>query len=217
MDLIEIDTHGVLDDCEFFSFSYLRENKLLIELITWNYNRAIFVFEKPIAFIDSGNERFTQLCYGPKDSPVMQKALEGHYVKVPEEHPYKLFQFFGFEERPFYEIVCEEFSLITNSCSPSQVTMTLKRQVNEQDDLNKVAQWASMYLVNHVNDLSFELREILHCISLMKIYPELKISKEELLQVVEETYVDVNDFGKPRPKPMTKKIIDRTYRFIQGL
>lgn len=45
-------------------------------------------------------------------NPILDEALSFWYVKVPSDHPYKLFQIIDIEDFPFIEVVAERAEVV---------------------------------------------------------------------------------------------------------
>jgi hypothetical protein len=96
-----------LDDAELLQFSY-QNNQLDIVLKLWNGKKLFIKFKHVILFFALDHLDIKAL-YCKKEGKFLELALSRAYVKVPDNHEYKLFQFYDIEDDPVLEIVAREF------------------------------------------------------------------------------------------------------------
>jgi hypothetical protein len=112
-DISIIDVGESLADAELHSYTYsFKENILIINIKAWNENLIEFAFFDPISFLDRGVTSFiTKFCRNMSESGFLKQALSVNYVEVPENHPYKWFQFMNLSDLPALEIICDHYDV----------------------------------------------------------------------------------------------------------
>ena len=99
-----------LADSELLGYSYSSNNNILIiEIKAWNENIIEITFISPILFIDKGCEAITAFRQNFLYSDIYLEALNKTYEKIPEDHPYKYFQFLNLDDEPVLEIISENY------------------------------------------------------------------------------------------------------------
>ena len=108
----EIDIGISIADAELTSYCYSDEDKkkLIIHVRSWNEKIINFEFCDFILFLDRGTQYISEFCRNTEETELFKQSLERTYMNVPEDHPYKLFQFLDLDGDPCLEIVCEHFS-----------------------------------------------------------------------------------------------------------
>lgn len=102
-----------LDDSEGVSY-YYSNNKLTVVIRNWCLQIIKVVFHEVILFVDWGDQMYiSELYLNKSKTKLYTKAISKFYKKlecqVPENHPYKLFQFVDASNEPSMEIVCSRF------------------------------------------------------------------------------------------------------------
>ncbi|MDB6081212.1 MAG: hypothetical protein JWO53_484 [Chlamydiia bacterium] len=98
-------------DSEFRSCEMNYDN-LIVYLTSWDAQTIRINFLKPIQFSCKLNDGIIGVYEIPKGSAFLQEALALNYMKVPSEHPYKLYQILDFNELAFVEVVAEEATAV---------------------------------------------------------------------------------------------------------
>src|SRR5438309_8829449 len=101
-DMSKVDTGISVADSELASYCYSDENKqqLIIRIRAWDARIIEFEFFDSILFLDMGSQDISEFCRNTKETDLFKRALERAYAKVPENHPYKLFQFLDLDGDP---------------------------------------------------------------------------------------------------------------------
>ncbi len=95
-----------LADSELVGYSYSRNNdNLIIEIKAWNENIIEITFISPILFVDKECEAMTAFRQNFSYSDIYLEALNKTYEKIPEDIPYKYFQFLNLDDEPVLEII----------------------------------------------------------------------------------------------------------------
>lgn len=70
----------------------------------------LFFFEH-LFLLDTGADLITALYQNKSQTNFFSQILKKTYEKVPEQHPYKLFQFMNLDDEPCLEIICEHLEI----------------------------------------------------------------------------------------------------------
>ena len=85
---------------------------LVIKIQAWNAKLIEFTFFDTISFLDKGSHSITAFCRNNLESDLFKQALEKNYEKIPQSHPYKLFQFLDLDDLPGLEVICDHFDVV---------------------------------------------------------------------------------------------------------
>lgn len=109
----EIDTYISFADSEFSSYLYCEDTDMLM-LRIYNYGLRTFeiYFPNPIFFSDRGEKYFHEFWKDDSMTSVLSEALLHKYGKIPDEHPYQMFQILSIYYEPAIEIVAPRFEII---------------------------------------------------------------------------------------------------------
>jgi len=108
--IAEVDVGVGLSDSELVSYKYLKHNdKLEIHLLAWNGKDVQINCINPIFFVDRGCEAITMFCEKLSELNLLREVLEKNYEdgRIPENHPYKLYQLLDLDDNPCIEVICE--------------------------------------------------------------------------------------------------------------
>ncbi len=109
-----------LDDSDFISYTYaLDQNSLIFIIQAWDSHVLTITFRDVIHFIDKGTHWTCLLCELTSQSENLKEALNTTYLEVPENHPYKVYQFLDLYDEPSFEVICEKFEINVGDRSPS--------------------------------------------------------------------------------------------------
>jgi len=86
--------------------SYRRDgDTFVVSLVAWNKKTIRFCFADMIFVVDRGAGDISDVCEVKAASPFLDEALRIQYEDVPDDHPYRLFQFLNMDDEPSLEVV----------------------------------------------------------------------------------------------------------------
>ncbi len=114
-----------LDDSEFISYAYtLDSDNLLFTIEAWDARVLKISFKNVIYFVDKSHWTCT-LCELTSHSDLLQEALKSEYIEIPEDHPYKVYQFLDLYDEPSFEIICEKFEVAVEDHRPTRANKSV--------------------------------------------------------------------------------------------
>ena len=96
-------------DSEILSYSH-QNNNLVIYLKAWNEKILKFEFFDYLLFLILNSWNISDICE-LDNSPLIERALRIEYDTIPQDHPYKLYQFINDDDEPTVEIVSKKLSI----------------------------------------------------------------------------------------------------------
>jgi len=87
-------------------------NLLIIYFNSWDNKTLKCTFTDPIQFSHLSGDCVEDLYQNLKITPFLEEALSRNYIKVPIDHPYKLFQVEDIDEFPFIQVVAQNVEII---------------------------------------------------------------------------------------------------------
>lgn len=109
-DFTEIDLGFSLDDSELYDYNG-SEDSVIIKIKTWQEKLIEITFFDPILFIDHFFGYTAKFGKKTTKTSLLLEALNDNYKKIPENHPYKLFQFLDLYDKPNLEIICTGYKV----------------------------------------------------------------------------------------------------------
>lgn len=109
-DLIEVDVGVGLNDSELISYNYHKiSDNIIIKLRAWDASVVQICCNNPILFVDRGCGEITLFCEKKSSTDLLEITLKKNYDdgKVPDNHPYKLYQLLDLDDNPSLEIICK--------------------------------------------------------------------------------------------------------------
>ncbi len=100
-------------DSEILSYHSSNDN-LILRLKCWNEKIIEFEFVDCILFLILNNWKISDVCE-LNDSFLMERALKKVYETIPEQHPYKVFQFLDNDDDPAVEVACTNMIISVTS------------------------------------------------------------------------------------------------------
>jgi len=105
----------LFEDVDFADSVYrsceMNDDILTVYLDSWDAKTLRIIFSHPIQFSYKLRD-FVQGAFEVFDNPSLNEALLLKYVKLPENHPFKLFQILDISDFPIFEIVAEKATVI---------------------------------------------------------------------------------------------------------
>lgn len=99
-------------DSEILSYE-TNNDGLLIYLKCWNEKILHLQFVDCILFLILDSWQISDICE-TADSQLLDKSLQKVYEIIPDQHPYKVFQFIDNEDDPVIEIACTNIIISVN-------------------------------------------------------------------------------------------------------
>lgn len=99
-------------DGEFKSFEMTENSKLIVYLKSWKEKNITLIFSSVIQFSYKLGDHLSNIYEISGSSHFLEEALEREYIKVPENHPFKLYQIHDISDFPYVEVVAERVEVI---------------------------------------------------------------------------------------------------------
>lgn len=94
-------------DSDFKSFEMMNDYILIINLISWDNKEIKITFENCIQFSYKLHYHIANIFQVVEPSNFLNEALSENYEKIPNDHPFKLFQLEDLNDFPFIQVVAE--------------------------------------------------------------------------------------------------------------
>jgi hypothetical protein len=95
--------------------SYFRdERSLTVKLKTWNDKYLSVLFSDVVGIVDYGIGDISNFIEEDEKSLFLKTILDKVYESIPNEQPYRLFQFLDLDDNPVLEIVAVAQSITEN-------------------------------------------------------------------------------------------------------
>ncbi len=102
------------DDATFKSCE-ISNNALIVYITSWNEKSIKLIFFNTIQFIYKLHSDVSGVYEKNEQNEFIKNALEIYYVKVPENHPFKLYAIMDIEDNCFLEVVAESVEIYKES------------------------------------------------------------------------------------------------------
>jgi hypothetical protein len=110
-----IDIKIDLADSEIPNYLCLRqENKLIITIESWDARIIKFVFYNFLAFKYRGGNLNKDFCVNKSQTIFFKEVLEKKYGKIPNNHPYNLYQLLDLYDKPCFEVISPSYEVSKN-------------------------------------------------------------------------------------------------------
>lgn len=97
-------------DAGFKSFE-VTSQKSTLYLNSWDDKVIRLIFFKPIGFSFKIRDILSEFYEISNDSPFLLEVLSRYYEKIPQNHPFKVYQIIDINDLPVIEIVAESVSV----------------------------------------------------------------------------------------------------------
>jgi hypothetical protein len=105
-----------LADSEIPSYFCVRkENKLIIKIESWDAKIIEFIFYDFLGFIYRGGDGNKDFCINHNQTCFFNQMIEKKYGKIPDNHPYKLYQLLDFDDNPYFEVISPYYEVSKKS------------------------------------------------------------------------------------------------------
>lgn len=100
-----------LHDSELHSCLYTqKEAKLRVKIQAYGGHVVKILFTDVIGFMDISSSEFTTFGCNNGNNSFLAEVLTLRYIEVPNDHPYKLFQFLDIDDQPSLSIVAADYT-----------------------------------------------------------------------------------------------------------
>jgi hypothetical protein len=99
-------------DSEYKSFHMSEDDILTLYLKSWDAKSLKIVFSQVIQFLYKLGDLSKDLYQSSNESAFLNAALSEKYIKIPLNHPYKLFELEDIHGFPFIQVVAESVNVI---------------------------------------------------------------------------------------------------------
>ena len=99
-------------DSSYQSFQMIKKEILIVSLSSWQDIPLKLTFKNIIQFSYKIGSRIQDLYEILESTAFLQEALEREYEKIPDDHPYRLFQLEDIDDFPFIQVVAESVEVM---------------------------------------------------------------------------------------------------------
>jgi hypothetical protein len=99
-------------DSEYVSLNITEDDVLIIYLRSWQEKTLKITFSNTLQFLYTQEDAIQDIYEILDVSPFLEKALSKRYIKLPLDHPFKLFQIEDIDDFPFIQVVAESVHVV---------------------------------------------------------------------------------------------------------
>ncbi len=99
-------------DAEYECLELCKNDTLTVYISSWEEKILKLIFTDTVQFFYSQGDVIKNVFQIVDDTILLKEALSRRYIKIPENHPYKLFQIEDIYDFPFIQVVAESVNVV---------------------------------------------------------------------------------------------------------